>query len=152
MRTHELKTWPTYFEAILSGAKRFEVRKNDRDFAVGDVLVLREWDPAPAGGRSAPAYTGRQFVARVTYLMRIHAVLPMFHGYVVMSIAEQLETAHAAVPDISVLVGVRCACGEQTIGPDCDSVLAVREGAVGPQGARVMVLHKTTDCRTEEWA
>ena len=33
---HELKCWPEYFEAVISGAKTFEVRKNDRDFAVRD--------------------------------------------------------------------------------------------------------------------
>lgn len=42
---HELKTWPVYFEALWSGRKRFEVRKNDRGFKTGDRLVLKECDP-----------------------------------------------------------------------------------------------------------
>lgn len=42
---HELKTWSPFFEAIANEEKTFEVRRNDRDFQVGDILLLREWDP-----------------------------------------------------------------------------------------------------------
>jgi hypothetical protein len=42
MATHELKTVAPHFAHVQSGAKRAEIRKDDRGFAVGDVLVLRE--------------------------------------------------------------------------------------------------------------
>lgn len=45
MREHDVKCWPSFFRAIESGHKTFEVRYNDRDYAVGDVLVLRAWSP-----------------------------------------------------------------------------------------------------------
>jgi hypothetical protein len=45
MKRHELKTWPGYFALIRSGAKPFDVRFNDRGFAVGDTLVFLEFDP-----------------------------------------------------------------------------------------------------------
>jgi len=42
---HELKCRTEYFSRIQSGQKTFEIRKNDRDFQVGDTLSLREWLP-----------------------------------------------------------------------------------------------------------
>ena len=42
---HDLKCWPSPFEEILSGMKRFEFRKNDRDFKIRDLLILNEWNP-----------------------------------------------------------------------------------------------------------
>lgn len=42
---HELKCNTEYFNRILWGQKTFEIRKNDRDFQVGDILILREFDP-----------------------------------------------------------------------------------------------------------
>lgn len=40
---HTLKVVSPYFDALVNGAKTFEVRKNDRAYQRGDVLVLREW-------------------------------------------------------------------------------------------------------------
>ncbi len=37
---HHLKTWPQFFEQSRAGVKPFEVRKNDRPFKVGDIIVL----------------------------------------------------------------------------------------------------------------
>lgn len=68
-RTHELKTWPEFFEAVVDGRKTFEVRKNDRDFRVGEALVLREWDPAVATDAGEEGYTGRSLRCGIAYVM-----------------------------------------------------------------------------------
>ena len=69
MKTHKLKCWPSYFEAIKSGTKTFEIRRNDRDFAVGDRLILQEFDPYRAEQMGAPSgYTDRQVTRVVTYI------------------------------------------------------------------------------------
>ncbi|RZI48444.1 DUF3850 domain-containing protein [Lactococcus kimchii] len=42
MKTHELKLDIKYFDDVESGKKNFEIRKNDRDFQVGDILELKK--------------------------------------------------------------------------------------------------------------
>jgi ASC-1-like (ASCH) protein len=39
---HQVKIFMEYYAHIQEGKKRFEVRKNDRDYQVGDELLLRE--------------------------------------------------------------------------------------------------------------
>ena len=78
MKIHELKTWPKYFIPVWNGHKTFEVRKNDRDFQVGDLLILREWDP------ETQDYTGWTLKCRVTYILDDPAYVK--EGYVILGI------------------------------------------------------------------
>ena len=75
MAEHILKTWPNSFDAIASGNKRFEYRKDDRGFEVGDVLMhldfLRVKDDI-------------EIRVHVTYILRGMHDVP--YGYCVMSI------------------------------------------------------------------
>lgn len=66
MKVHHLKTWPEFFQAVRSGEKTFEARKDDRGFQVGDTLVLHEYDPA----KDPYGYTGQTEVREVTYILR----------------------------------------------------------------------------------
>lgn len=63
---HELKTWPEFYDALAAGAKRFEVRRDDRTprFEEGHIARLREWDPTGGG------YTGRQIDLLIGYVAR----------------------------------------------------------------------------------
>lgn len=61
---HSLKCWPQYFNAILSRIKRDELRKDDRAFCTGDVLLLFEWDPLTL------RYTGRSRVGKILWCFR----------------------------------------------------------------------------------
>lgn len=63
--THDLKTWPAPFAAILDGSKCYEIRRDDRGFQVGDVLRLREWEPGHS--RDEYGYTGREALRLVTH-------------------------------------------------------------------------------------
>jgi hypothetical protein len=62
MKEHVLKTHPEYFKAIVDGTKTFECKKNDRDFKVGDILELKEYDP------KNDYYSGKIEYVRVTYI------------------------------------------------------------------------------------
>lgn len=61
-RVHELKTWPRFFNELWQGRKHTEFRRHDRDFQVGDLLRLLEWDP------EKKIHTGRELTRRVAYL------------------------------------------------------------------------------------
>lgn len=63
MRTkHTLKTINPYFEDVANDIKKFEIRKNDRNYKIGDCLELREF--------IAPdTYTGRAIRADITYIV-----------------------------------------------------------------------------------
>lgn len=61
-KTHELKIAPEYYEAILKREKRFEIRRNDRDYQQGDFLSLNEYEA------DKEIYTGRQIEVRITYI------------------------------------------------------------------------------------
>ncbi|MDW0113791.1 DUF3850 domain-containing protein [Sporosarcina saromensis] len=74
LRIHRLKIMPEYFKAVASKAKRFEIRKNDRDYKIGDGLLLREFKDDD--------YTGNEINAVITYMTDYEQK----KGYVVMGI------------------------------------------------------------------
>ena len=77
------------FAAIKDGRKRFEWRRDDRGYEVGDVLLLREWDPVTkdfvdvSGDFDAP-FVANEMRVRVTYILRGAFGIPP--NYCVMSI------------------------------------------------------------------
>ena len=59
---HELKCAPPGFVEVAKGRKHVELRVDDRDYQVRDLLLLREYEDGE--------YTGRHCLARVTHLIR----------------------------------------------------------------------------------
>ncbi len=86
---HRLKTWPEYFWDVKEGKKTFEVRKFDRDFKVGDDLVLQEWCPATA------QYTGAELTRRIAYVLAGQCAIP---GYAIMGLANAAPDFPGATP------------------------------------------------------
>lgn len=63
MKVHELKISTKYFDDVKSKTKRFEIRKDDRGFCVGDIVTLKEWD--------GEKYTGRAIkLMPIKYILR----------------------------------------------------------------------------------
>lgn len=81
MREHVLKCWPQFMPRIASGQKTFEIRKNDRDYQVGDRLRLYEYDPKTSVQWD---HKGRhpQILAEITYMSSAFQQ----EGYVVLGI------------------------------------------------------------------
>lgn len=84
--THKVKIWPEYFNQVRNGRMKFQLRRNDRDFQVGDELLLKEWHETLSEGWK---YTGRELLVRVDYIMdpADHSAFGLFQGYVIMSIS-----------------------------------------------------------------
>ena len=76
---HELKIWNEYFEEVFMRHKTFEVRKADRPFAKGDILILKEWNP------KTEQYTGREMARGVSYVLE-GGQFGVEKGFVVMAI------------------------------------------------------------------
>ena len=53
---HKLKILPEFFPLVEKGKKRFELRKNDRNYQEDDILLLQEYFDGE--------YTGRQCVVK----------------------------------------------------------------------------------------
>tara|TARA_R110002020_G_scaffold296776_1_gene512541 strand:+ start:2474 stop:2737 length:264 start_codon:yes stop_codon:yes gene_type:complete len=44
-KTHRIKTVDPFYCDVLRGDKKAEIRRHDRDYRIGDILVLQEYDP-----------------------------------------------------------------------------------------------------------
>ena len=64
MATILKKVWLEYFEKIISGKKKLELRLADFEINEGDTLILEEWD------KDKKEYTGRKVEVIVTYILK----------------------------------------------------------------------------------
>lgn len=75
--THEVKAWPEFFQPVWDQVKLFEIRKNDRDYRVGDLLIIDEWSPITR------VFTGRRIEAIILYVTNFEQK----PGFVVMGMS-----------------------------------------------------------------
>lgn len=74
-KVHQIKIGKSYFKDACTNVKNFELRKNDRDYKVGDILELMEFD----GGEN----TGRMVRKIVTYMLEDYTGLD--YGFCIMA-------------------------------------------------------------------
>ena len=67
--------WCGNFRDVAAGIITFEVRKFDRDFRVGDVLILKEWNGE---------YTGKSLAMHICYVLADPEFVK--DGYVILGI------------------------------------------------------------------
>lgn len=74
--THELKVLSEYYWKIPCEKKTFELRKDDRDYKVGDILDLKEWD--------GEKFTGHHVRREITYILRNCKQYGLEDGYCII--------------------------------------------------------------------
>jgi len=62
-KIHIVKCWIQFKDDIISGKKKFEVRVNDRDYRVGDILIQQFWD------NDLKRYVGGQVEQKIDYVL-----------------------------------------------------------------------------------
>lgn len=87
---HELKTLPEFFQAVVDRKKKFELRRDDRNFAVGDKLILKEFDRTN--------FTGREVHASVAYKLVDCPQYGLRRGYCILGFASAISFKACGVP------------------------------------------------------
>lgn len=77
-KIHHLKIESKFFNEVKIGKKKFELRKNDRGFKVGDKIILFEIN-------QVGAYTGEQLCCDITYILTDYYT-GIESGYCILSI------------------------------------------------------------------
>jgi len=78
MKTHHLKIESCYFNAVADGRKTFELRKNDREYKVGDTLTLCELDRG--------VLTGGEIEATISYVLEGCPQYGLQEGYAILGL------------------------------------------------------------------
>lgn len=77
MAVHKLKIKPKYFEQLITHKKTFEIRFNDRDFEVGDVLHLEEYENG---------FTEKETIRIISHILKDVPECGLMEGYVILSL------------------------------------------------------------------
>lgn len=86
MSTHDIKILPRYFEDVLKHIKTFELRKDDQNYQVGDIVNLHEFD-----GQN---YTGQIATVQISYVLRSVHEYGLRDGYCIFSWDSIIGTQH----------------------------------------------------------
>lgn len=85
-KVHDVKLGATFFEDVKTGRKTFELRKNDREYKEGDMIVLNEYKDGAA--------TGRTITKKIAYMLEDFKGLE--DGYCILGLGEVEETLQEA--------------------------------------------------------
>lgn len=109
-KVHTLKSWQMFFEDIMSGERTSDIRcTDDRDFKVGDIMCLQEFDPVKF------IYTGRSQLAKITYIQQNKSNpcaisrLALANNYAVLSIKKVSPEEVEPKLSVSDTVTITCA-------------------------------------------
>ena len=70
---HRVKILPIFFKAIIQNRKPFEIRKNDRNYKIGDDVILHEWENEK--------FTGRFCIVTIKEIFDISFIAPEYIAF-----------------------------------------------------------------------
>jgi ASC-1-like (ASCH) protein len=76
---HNLKTIQPYFDDIKTGKKNFELRENDRNFQIDDIIHLLEYD-------KSIGYTGKIITKKVKYVLKDCPQFGLHEAYCILGL------------------------------------------------------------------
>lgn len=82
MKEVRKKILPESFNEVRLGNKNFELRKDEDDIRIGDILVLDEWKDT--GNALTSGYTGWRLRRQVKYVLRDVPQLGLKEGYCII--------------------------------------------------------------------
>jgi len=78
---HDVKILPKYYRH-LNYSKRFELRRDDRDYQVGDRIQLQEYENG--------VYTGRSMRFEITYVLRNCPEYGLMDGFCIIGLGDRV--------------------------------------------------------------
>lgn len=78
MKKIKKKCLPEYYQEVRKQKKTFEIRKDDSDYEVGDILELHEWN--------GQEYTGHKITREITYILRNCPEYGLAEGFCILAI------------------------------------------------------------------
>lgn len=85
-KVHDVKLGTTFFDDVKTGRKTFELRKNDRGYKEGDIIVMHEYKDGTT--------TGRTIEKKIVYMLEDFTGLE--DGYCILGLGEVEETLQEA--------------------------------------------------------
>lgn len=85
-KVHDVKLGTTFFDDVKTGRKTFELRKNDRGYKEGDIIVMHEYKDGTT--------TGRTIEKKIVYMLEDFTGIE--DGYCILGLGEVEETLQEA--------------------------------------------------------
>lgn len=80
---HDIKVHPQFWEPLIKGDMKFQLRRNDRVYKVGDTLMLNEFNPEFG-------YTGKQRLSIVSYVLMPEDCPGLIAGFCILGLGPVL--------------------------------------------------------------
>lgn len=100
MKIIDKKILPQFYNEVVTCSKTFEIRKDEDNAEVGDILLLREWD--------GKEYTGRLCKRKISYILRSAEEYGLMSGYCIygLQVADRWISTYEDLPDDLVPVNI----------------------------------------------